>query len=59
MFMTAIEVNDYSKAILQKYEKEVFPNNSALPVISNQRMNEYLKELGELCGIDEPVTITY
>jgi integrase len=22
-------------------------------------MNEYLKELGELCEIDEPVTITY
>jgi integrase len=54
-----IELNDYSKAILKKYEKDVFPNNSALPVISNQRMNEYLKELGELCGLDEPVTITY
>lgn len=54
-----IELNDYSKAILKKYEKEIFPNNSALPVISNQRMNEYLKELGELCGLDEPVTITY
>ena len=54
-----IELNDYSKAILKKYEKDIFPNNSALPVISNQRMNEYLKELGELCGLDEPVTITY
>ena len=54
-----IELNDYSKAILKKYEKETFPNNLALPIISNQRMNEYLKELGELCGIDQPVTITY
>ncbi len=54
-----IELNDYSKAILKKYEKDKFPYNHALPVISNQRMNEYLKELGELCGIDEPVTITY
>ncbi|MDD4440027.1 MAG: phage integrase SAM-like domain-containing protein [Tissierellia bacterium] len=54
-----IELNDYSKAILKKYEKDIFPNNSALPVISNQRMNEYLKELGELCGLDAPVTITY
>ena len=54
-----IELNDYSKAIMKKYEKDIFPNNSALPVISNQRMNEYLKELGELCGLDEPVTITY
>ncbi|KAA6304149.1 Tyrosine recombinase XerC, partial [termite gut metagenome] len=30
-----------------------------LPVIRNQRMNVYLKELGELCGIDEPVGETY
>lgn len=54
-----IELNDYSKAILLKYDKEQFPFNAALPVVSNQRMNEYLKELGELCGIDTPVTMTY
>lgn len=54
-----IELNDYSKAILEKYEGEEYPYNVALPVISNQRMNEYLKELGKLCGIDTPVTITY
>lgn len=54
-----IELNKYSQAILNKYKNEKFPYNLALPVISNQRMNEYLKELGELCGIDEPVTITY
>ena len=54
-----IELNDYSKAILKKYEDEALPFGAALPVISNQRMNEYLKELGELCGIDKPVTITY
>lgn len=54
-----IELNDYSKTILSKYEQEQFPFNAALPIISNQRMNEYLKELGELCGIDTPVTITY
>ena len=54
-----IDLNDYSKAILKKYENETYPGNKALPVISNQRMNEYLKELGELCGIDTPVTITY
>lgn len=54
-----IELNDYSRAILKKYESETLPYNMALPVISNQRMNEYLKELGQLCGIDTPVTITY
>ena len=54
-----IELNDYSKAILNKYSGELFANNLALPVISNQKMNEALKELGELCGIDKAVTVTY
>ena len=31
----------------------------ALPVISNQKMNDYLKELGELAEINEPVRETY
>lgn len=54
-----IELNDYSKEILEKYKSVDLPNDAALPVISNQRMNEYLKDLGEVAGIDEPVTITY
>lgn len=54
-----IELNDYSRAILNKYKKSDFPNNLALPVISNQRMNDYLKEMGEMCGIDTPIRETY
>ena len=54
-----IELNKYSKAILEKYKDEEYENNLALPVISNQKMNDGLKELGELCGINEPVSITY
>lgn len=54
-----IDLNDYSRAILEKYKKEKYPDNLALPVISNQRMNEYLKELCQLCGFDESITITY
>jgi integrase len=54
-----IELNNYSKAILNKYKDIHFENDRALPVISNQKMNDALKELGELCGIDKPVTITY
>lgn len=54
-----IELNDYSGAILAKYAGEVYPDNKALPVISNQRMNDHLKELGEICGLDTPITITY
>ena len=54
-----IELNKYSKAILEKYKDEEYENNLALPVISNQKMNDSLKELGEMCGIDAPVSITY
>lgn len=54
-----IELNDYSKAILEKYKDIQFEDDMALPVISNQKMNDYLKELGELAEIDEPVRETY
>ena len=55
----AIELNDYSKAILDKYDGMVFPGGTALPVISNQKMNDYLKELAELAGLNTPVTQIY
>jgi integrase len=45
--------------LLDKYKDEQFPNNLALPVISNQRMNDSVKELGKLCGIYKSITITY
>lgn len=54
-----IELNDYSRGILDKYKNAHFENDKALPVISNQKMNDYLKELAELAGIDEPVRETY
>ena len=54
-----IELNDHSKAILEKYKDVHFENHMALPVISNQKMNDYLKELGELAEINEPVRETY
>ncbi len=54
-----IELNDQSRTILNKYKKMVFKDNKALPVISNQRMNAYLKELGELAALNEPVRRTY
>lgn len=54
-----IELNEVSKAILDAYKNFCFPNDMVLPVISNQKMNKYLKELGELAGIDEPVKVPY
>ncbi len=54
-----IELNNYSKAILAKYAKEVYPGNKALPVISNAKMNDHLKDMGEVCGLTESIAITY
>ena len=54
-----IEMNNHSKAILDKYKDVPFENDKVLPVITNQKMNDYLKELAEMAGIDEPVRQTY
>jgi integrase len=54
-----IELNKHTKTILDKYKMYDFPKGKALPVISNQRMNEYVHELCEEAKIDEPVRQTY
>jgi integrase len=48
-----IPLNEYSAAILEKYKDVHRP----LPVISNQKTNDYLKELCERAGIDTPIEI--
>ena len=52
-----IDLNSYAKAILDKYSRCRFKGNRALPVMSNQELNIYLKDLCELCGICSPVRI--
>jgi len=54
-----IDLNDYSKAILDKYLSIPFKNDKCFPVISNQKMNEYLKELGKLAGFNSNETEVY
>ena len=54
-----IELNEHSKKILDKYKDYQDKKERALPVITNQRMNDYLKELAQLAGIDEPIRETY
>ena len=54
-----IELNQYSRTILEKYKDYKDNKGQALPVITNQKMNEYLKELAELAGINEPIRETY
>lgn len=54
-----IPLNNYSRAILEKYATLQNARGLALPVISNPRMNEYLKDLCELCDFREPITKIY
>lgn len=54
-----IELNKYSKSILDKYKDIHFPNDRALPVISNVKMNVHLKDLGEIIGMDQLQRIVY
>lgn len=53
-----IELNKYAAEVLRRWEAAPL-GGYALPRITNQRMNMYLKDLCELCGINEPVTQTY
>lgn len=54
-----VDLNNYSRFVLNKYQDETFPGNRALPVISNQKMNQAIKDLGKLCKIEKPVRVTY
>ena len=54
-----IELNDHAQAILDKYKNDNIKGDLALPVISNVKMNEQLKVMGQVCGIDEPTRIVY
>lgn len=54
-----IDLNKYSRAILEKYEGEIFTDNKALPVASNQKTNEYIKEVCFIAGINEATTRIY
>lgn len=51
---TNIDVNvpllDIPKMILEKYKAKL-PNGKVLPIISNQKLNAYLKEIANVCGI--------
>ncbi|HEV8079540.1 MAG TPA: site-specific integrase, partial [Chitinophagaceae bacterium] len=51
--LLSVPLTSFSVAILNKYKSY----NSPLPVISNQKMNEYLKELCKLAEINEEIEI--
>ena len=41
--------------LLKKYEGTL-PDGRLLPVLSNQKLNSYLKEIADLCGIEKNIT---
>lgn len=41
--------------IIDKYRGKL-PDGKVLPIISNQKLNSYLKEIADVCGIDKPLT---
>lgn len=50
-----VPLNAYSKSLLAKYDR--IPIDYCFPVMSNQKMNDYLKELGKLAGFNEPISL--
>ncbi len=56
---TKVSVNvmllDIPKMIIDKYAGQA-RGNKLLPTPSNQKCNEFLKEIAALCGIDKPLT---
>lgn len=57
--LLTIELNKYSRAIIERYRDWHREDGRYFPVVSNQKMNDYVKELGRLCGIETPVTKVY
>lgn len=56
---TAIPLFQSAIAILERYRDNPYCLNTGqvLPVNSNQKMNEYLKELATVCGITKPLSM--
>lgn len=56
--MSTIFVIDAALRIIEKYKNhpEVLDKDVLLPVLSNQKMNSYLKEIADFCEIDKPIS---
>lgn len=57
-----VPLSPLALGLINKYvelkEKDNHSQIQVFPKISNQRMNDYLKEVGKLAGIDEPIVVT-
>lgn len=53
-----IPILPMAQIVLDKYSDDPYCNarDKLLPVLSNQKMNSYLKEIGDVCGINKAIT---
>lgn len=53
--LSSIPILNFTQKILDKYRNDIYckSKNVVLPVRSNQKMNAYLKEIADVCGIDK------
>ena len=42
--------------IIEKYKGYILPDDALIPISSNQKVNAYLKEIADLCGIQRNLT---
>ncbi|MBS2101184.1 site-specific integrase [Carboxylicivirga linearis] len=56
--LSTVLVLDAAKRLLEKYKNhpDVTEKGMLLPVISNQKTNQYLKEIADICGIDKNIS---
>lgn len=53
-----IELNDYSREIIDRHAESDYPDGKVFPVLSNQKMNVRLKELCRVAGIDRLIRVS-
>ena len=51
-----IDLSAHAREILNKYPRDTFDDDRIFPSLSNRKMNQHLRRLCCLCGIDTPIT---
>ncbi len=56
--LSKIPILPIAQKMIDKYENHPLSNNEnkLLPILSNQKMNAYLKEIADVCGINKDLT---
>ena len=54
-----VVLSEGAKRIIQKYKDDPDKKGHVFPVLSNQKTNQYLKEIASACGINKEVSIQF